>query len=555
MANAVATHDRFTHQRHFTDPKSGLVDETTRSQFETVYNEHRGEIDLEVETAVEELLAQIQAGQKPSIDEEREILASLEAIASWDVAPKSQLLRASVLMPRHIEKGDFAAALREYGNAEKSHAGAAGFLRDRFTSLIAAMLDQLVESGQINRQTEVRSLLESLRPGDISPDAALLSEVMGIEQLRTDGRPFEALKAYFSTIRANPEGHAKLQSTFERCLAAVCNLDYPQLSQALEFLSEEAANSSVHLEQMRDGAIAIAAAIAANPPADLGTVLELFLRVGSRSTDWSSRLTPHVSTILGLFEKAPQRTIAAAQNQLVSVGEHWKLPKPFVLLAKIHGDTQEGFDMRCKAAELGDFSSKAIAGHRIVNFGKMAGNDEIVRQGLQWVKDAAEAENPDGLFEMGLIYQKGEAIEADYARARELLARAMECGHLEARFHLGIAQFLDAEESDSTELYRAATTNLEAVAGSDPQAYHFLYGCYSKLGQAEKAREALELGVKRGDPRSLYRLGLSLVEGSPPFVKNVTTGREHIISAAQKGHEEARQWIEDNRAILQALEK
>ncbi|MBR3086925.1 MAG: sel1 repeat family protein [Kiritimatiellae bacterium] len=47
-------------------------------------------------------------------------------------------------------------------------------------------------------------------------------------------------------------------------------------------------------------------------------------------------------------------------------------------------------------------------------------------EAIRWFEKAAEQNDPDALFNLGLLYYSGKGVRRDWAKARELLERAVE---------------------------------------------------------------------------------------------------------------------------------
>lgn len=58
-------------------------------------------------------------------------------------------------------------------------------------------------------------------------------------------------------------------------------------------------------------------------------------------------------------------------------------------------------------------------------------NDD--EKAVQWYRQAAEQQHPDGEFGLGEMYAKGEGVEQDYELAVEMYMRAAVGGHAQAR--------------------------------------------------------------------------------------------------------------------------
>ena len=78
--------------------------------------------------------------------------------------------------------------------------------------------------------------------------------------------------------------------------------------------------------------------------------------------------------------------------------------------------------------------------------------DEVAQdfeEAIQWYQLAADQDNPDAQFNLGLMYLKGHGVSQDYDEGIEWIERASEKDHPGALYHLGLAYDLgDGVEPD-----------------------------------------------------------------------------------------------------------
>ncbi len=78
--------------------------------------------------------------------------------------------------------------------------------------------------------------------------------------------------------------------------------------------------------------------------------------------------------------------------------------------------------------------------------------DEVAQdfeEAIKWYQLAADQDNPDAQFNLGLMYLKGHGVSQDYDEGIDLIERASEHDHPTALYHLGLAYDLgDGVEPD-----------------------------------------------------------------------------------------------------------
>ncbi|MFT5470986.1 MAG: TPR repeat protein, partial [Verrucomicrobiales bacterium] len=472
------------------------------------------------------------------------VLKSLEVISSWDVAPKAGLLRAKIRMPASTAQGDFAAALREFHDAIKLDPESAKALQSELEATTAAMVRSFSAEWRLDRQIEILESIQQLPAGMVfnsDADPRLLRQCVLAEELRNQGQPLEALVAVLSLTDSPSQWFPTVEQQSIRYIADVAKLDFEQREKALGLISGKSTSNSGQSDFFRDAVEPIVASIAAGPMKDAGNALELFRETAREAEGWDVILKPRVSEILAKLKPAAAEDLDGVASELVETAEFWKLGAAYVILATHEGDTNTGFNYWLKAEEFGDIDSKAAVGRMLVRFGQ---SDADLKAGLLKVQEAAEADNRNGLFELGCFYRDGTGVAIDLPKSIELLTRADTAGHPDAKFQLGLAEALQGMETNSKEAFESAVANFNAIAAAKPHAYYWLYVCYitPELNDLDKAREALEEGANQADPKSLHALGLALLSGSAPFKENVSVGREHMLKAGLAGVVDAGKW-------------
>lgn len=107
------------------------------------------------------------------------------------------------------------------------------------------------------------------------------------------------------------------------------------------------------------------------------------------------------------------------------------------LFADARSDGEQGIEAfrqgkLIEAMELLERSARNGYAPAQVNLAYILDASERDREAFEWYRQAAEADDPAGIFGLGSMYAKGEGVERDPARAGLLMRRAAEMEHLPA---------------------------------------------------------------------------------------------------------------------------
>lgn len=105
-------------------------------------------------------------------------------------------------------------------------------------------------------------------------------------------------------------------------------------------------------------------------------------------------------------------------------------------------------------------------------------NDD--EKAVQWYRQAADQQDPDGEFGLGEMYSKGEGVEQDYEIAVEMYMRAAVGGHAQARRVLANA---------------------------------YEHGALGRKASADEALRWLTLAANSGDIRAMQRMASLYTDG------------------------------------------
>ena len=99
------------------------------------------------------------------------------------------------------------------------------------------------------------------------------------------------------------------------------------------------------------------------------------------------------------------------------------------------GDIQLAIQEWEKAAEADDVNSLFALG-LLYRYGRGVPRDS--KRAAQWYQRAADAHHPVAQFNLGVMYRKGEGVPRSYREAAYLFWRAAEHGYVKAQVNLGV---------------------------------------------------------------------------------------------------------------------
>lgn len=176
----------------------------------------------------------------------------------------------------------------------------------------------------------------------------------------------------------------------------------------------------------------------------------------------------------------------------------------------------QAFEWLTKAANAGN----AAAQHRL---GLMLlegdGVEKNAPAGIARLESAALNNNADAQFALGYRLVTGQDVEQDTGRGHQCLLMAAKQDHGDALYHLGLLLEHGAG-FDAPNVGLAARMYTRAVARhGHPVAAHDLAILHAKGSGVERdmqlARELLEYSISLGEDRSMYDLGLLLMQTGP----------------------------------------
>jgi hypothetical protein len=84
----------------------------------------------------------------------------------------------------------------------------------------------------------------------------------------------------------------------------------------------------------------------------------------------------------------------------------------------------------------------------------------------EWCQEAADAGNPDAMFALGLMYEKGRGLAQDYGKAREWYQKAGDAGNEDATFALKLERYVKQLKAERLEKERPEVDILTGILAS-----------------------------------------------------------------------------------------
>lgn len=149
---------------------------------------------------------------------------------------------------------------------------------------------------------------------------------------------------------------------------------------------------------------------------------------------------------------------------------------------------------------------------------------------------AAEANHPQAIYNLGLVYLEGSCgVPKDHKLGLEMLQQAATHGLVEAQRYLGV--FYTNEGQDSFE--RAVYYFKLAAKQKDSDSQFYLGLCYEEIEETCKAAHYYKLAADQDHEEAQYRLALFHLQGLGGLPVNTSSGTELLQAAAKQGHTEA----------------
>ncbi len=171
-----------------------------------------------------------------------------------------------------------------------------------------------------------------------------------------------------------------------------------------------------------------------------------------------------------------------------------------------------------------------------VMYAKGDGVEKDPAKACQWYEKAAEAGHAGAMFNLGVMYAKGDGVEKDPAKARQWWQKAAEAGHAGAMFNLGLMY----AKGDGVEKAPAKARQWwEKAAEKGHVGAMFILGFIYEKGEGVekdplKARQWYEKAAEAGDVQTMVYVALmyALGQGGDRDPQNA---RRWFKQAAKKG--------------------
>ena len=218
------------------------------------------------------------------------------------------------------------------------------------------------------------------------------------------------------------------------------------------------------------------------------------------------------------------------------------------------GGPQGFFEQKLAGAQAGSAADQYdVAMLYLMGFG----GRKIKTEAVRWLKEAARQGLPKAQFALGVAYVFGEGVDEDKRKAFRWFLAAAEKGHPRAQtflamgYKFGWAGAPGEDVSDDAEKWIAWLT--KAADQGKVEAMIFLKDHYAdRIGTdldsgdfAERALLWLFEAARAGDSESMYRLALMYKLGDMNLPKDLAECEHLLKSAANNGHEVAKEMLEE----------
>ena len=109
-----------------------------------------------------------------------------------------------------------------------------------------------------------------------------------------------------------------------------------------------------------------------------------------------------------------------------------------------------------------------------------------------WFNKAARQGSAEGLYKMGLCFEKGLGVERNYSKAAELYLKAAEKGWMSAYVNMGFLYYYGGEEFPSNEREAASCWKLAAEKGNHSAQYNYALCYLDEIGVVQDSKTAVK---------------------------------------------------------------
>jgi TPR repeat protein len=165
--------------------------------------------------------------------------------------------------------------------------------------------------------------------------------------------------------------------------------------------------------------------------------------------------------------------------------------------------------------------------------------------GFCLLNSAADNHNPDLLFKLGSILERGIGTEKDAAAAQRIYAKAAGLEHRLAQYNLAAMQLNGPDATDRA----SGLASLESLAeAGHPEAQLSMAACYFPgLGpnwikpDLSKALKYIDQAGSKGAPETQFSMALRFYRGAPGVAQDVERASRLCLASANQGYPPALQ--------------
>jgi TPR repeat protein len=169
------------------------------------------------------------------------------------------------------------------------------------------------------------------------------------------------------------------------------------------------------------------------------------------------------------------------------------------------------------------------------------------------LRNAAEGGSSEAMLLLGDAALSGVLGNDRASEALLWAGKAGDKGRAEAKFLAGRAWLMQAEEKskasrdEARPIFEKSLALLEEAGAHNDKAWFFAAQAAYYLDSFARMIECLQKGKDAQDPGATYMLALCYLNGQAPLEQNISVGRQLMIEAAKRGHQDAVAWCKENR--------
>lgn len=173
--------------------------------------------------------------------------------------------------------------------------------------------------------------------------------------------------------------------------------------------------------------------------------------------------------------------------------------------------------------------------------------DPDLETAVYWYDKAQAGNLPQAWYELGELYEKGEGVPQDKAKALELYTKAADAGYVPAEYQLGREAYTQASASDKPDFAVAFGWLKRAADAGNADAQYMLGILYMQGRGTEQsvpqAIDSFRKAAEQGHADAQYVLGQSYYKGLG-VKANQAAAKKWLRLAADNGNASAKQFLE-----------